>query len=64
MLSDGKRIPPNMHVTLSSDAGFDSQIAPIAEDGSFESQGLSKGVYSVAAGVRGYKPEDGFTAKF
>jgi hypothetical protein len=60
VLSDGKPIPPDMHVTLSSDAGFDSQIATVAEDGSFEFRGLSKGVYSIAPGVRGYKPKDDF----
>jgi protocatechuate 3,4-dioxygenase beta subunit len=59
-LLDGKPIPPDMHVTLSSDAGFDSQIAALAEDGSFEFRGLAKGVYSIAPGVRGYKPADGF----
>jgi hypothetical protein len=58
--SDGKPIPPDMHVTLSSDAGFDSQIETIAQDGSFEFRGLSKGVYSIAPGVRGYKPKGDF----
>lgn len=60
VLSDGKPVPPGMHVALSSDAGFDSQIATIAEDGSFEFRGLSKGVYSIAPGVRGYKPKEDF----
>jgi len=60
VLSDGKPIPPDMHVTLSSDTGFDSQIATVAQDGSFEFRGLSKGVYSIAPGVRGYKPTDDF----
>lgn len=60
VLSDGKRIPPDMHVTLSSDAGSDSQIAKLAEDGSFEFRGLLKGVYRIAPGVRGYKPKDDF----
>lgn len=60
VLADGKPIPPDVHVALSSDAGFDSQIATLAKDGSFELRGLSKGVYSIAAGVRGYKPADGF----
>lgn len=60
VLSDGKPIPPDTHVTLSSDAGFDSQITTVAEDGSFEFRGLSKSVYSVSAAVRGYKPKDGF----
>ena len=60
VMSDGKPIPPDMHVTLSSDDGFDSQIASIAEDGSFEFGGLSKGVYSIAPGVRGYEPANEF----
>ncbi len=60
VLPDGKPIPPDMHITLSADAGFDSQIAAVAEDGSFEFRGLSKGVYSIAPGIRGYKPKDGF----
>lgn len=60
VLSDSKPVPPDMHVTLSSDAGFDSQIVVLAEDGSFEFRGLAKGVYSIAPGVRGYKPTDGF----
>jgi hypothetical protein len=60
VLSDGKPVPPDMHITLSSDAGFDSQFATVAEDGSFEFRGLSKGVYAIAPGVRGYKPKDDF----
>lgn len=60
VLSDGKPIPSDMHVTLSSGAGFDSQIATVAEDGSFEFRGLWKGVYSIAPGVRGYRPKDDF----
>jgi hypothetical protein len=60
VLSDGKPIPPDMHVTLSSDAAFDSQIVPLAKDGSFEFLGLSKAVYSIAPGVRGYKPTGDF----
>jgi hypothetical protein len=58
VLSDGNPIPPDMHVTLSSDRGSDTQIATIAPDGSFEFRGLSKGIYSIAPGVRGYKPKD------
>ena len=30
VLSASNQIPPDMHVTLSSDAGFDSQIATLA----------------------------------
>jgi len=60
VLSDGKPVPPDMHVTLSSDLGLDNQIATVAEDGSFEFHGLSKGVYSIAPGVKGYKAKDDF----
>ncbi len=60
VMTDGKAISPEMHVTLSSDAGFDSQIATVSADGSFEFQGLSTGVYSISPGVRGYKPPDDF----
>lgn len=60
VLSDGKPIPPDMHMTLSSDAAFDSQIVTIASDGSFEFRGLSKGVYSIAPGVRGYNAAGDF----
>jgi hypothetical protein len=60
VLSDGRPIPPDMHVTLSSDMSFDSQVTALGADGSFEFRGLSKGVYSVAAGIRGYRPADDF----
>jgi hypothetical protein len=60
VVSDGKPIPPDMHVTLSSDAGFDNQIAPVAADGSFEFRGLAKGIYSIEPGIHGYKPRDEF----
>jgi hypothetical protein len=45
-----------MHVTIGSDISFDSQMAEIGSDGSFEFYGLSKGVYDVSAGVKGYLP--------
>jgi hypothetical protein len=63
VLSDGNQIPPDMHVTLSSDAGFDSQIGTITQDGSFEFRGLSSGVYSIAPAVRGYKATPDFTGE-
>ncbi|HEX4227690.1 MAG TPA: carboxypeptidase regulatory-like domain-containing protein [Bryobacteraceae bacterium] len=59
-LSDGKTIPPDMHVTLSADRAWDSQIVPIKADGSFEFDGLPSSVYSVSPGVRGYHLEAGF----
>ena len=55
VLSDGKAIPPDMHVTLSADRAWDSQIVPLGADGSFEFHGLPKGVYDVAPGVKGYR---------
>lgn len=56
--SDGSAIPSDMHVTVSS--GFDSQIVPLGEDGGFEVRGLSKGVYGISPGVKGYRTPDGF----
>lgn len=50
VLSDGKPIPPGMHVTLGADWGMDSQMAAIAEDGTFEFRGLTNAVYSINAG--------------
>jgi len=55
VLSDGKPLPPNMHVTLTSDRGMDVQIATIGEDATFEFKGLAPGVYGLAPGVRGYR---------
>lgn len=63
VLDDGNEIPPDMHITLSSDAGFDTQIATLAQDGSFEFPGLSSGVYSVAPAVRGYRASAGFSGE-
>lgn len=56
--SDGTAIPPDMHVTVSS--GFDTQIVPLNQDGSFDVRGLSKGVYGISPGVKGYRPADGY----
>jgi hypothetical protein len=44
VLSDGGAIPPDMHVTLTADPSRNSQIAPLAADGSFEFRGLPPGV--------------------
>jgi hypothetical protein len=60
VLSDGKAIPPDMRVTLSADAAGDSQISPIAGDGSFEFRGLPGGVYTLGPAIRGYRAGDGF----
>ena len=56
--ADGSAIPPDMHVTISS--GFNSQIVPLNQDGTFEAKGLLNGVYEISPGVRGYKPADNF----
>lgn len=60
-LSDGQAIPAGMHVTLSADQAWDSQIAPIHPDGAFEFDGLPAGVYSVDSGVKGYSTAPGTT---
>jgi hypothetical protein len=54
LLSDGKPIPPEMHVDLIADQGADTQTTVIAPDGSFELKGLAKGIYSLYASVKGY----------
>jgi hypothetical protein len=53
-LSDGKPIPPDMHVNIGTDQGSDTQTATIAPDGQFEFKGLVHGVYSIWASVKGY----------
>ena len=63
LLSDGKPIPPDMRVNLFADRAWDSQSAIIGEDGSFEFKGLAKGVYGVAASVKGYGLPDGVTGE-
>jgi protocatechuate 3,4-dioxygenase beta subunit len=60
MLSDGKPIPPDMHVTLGADWGMDTQMTTIAADGSFEFKGLTSAVYNVSAAVKGYRAPSNF----
>ena len=57
ILSDGKPIPPDMHVTITADRSSDSQVVTIGSDGQFRAEGLTDGVYSVAPGVQGYRLE-------
>jgi len=52
VLSDGSSIPPDTRVTLSADRAWDTQMASLAADGGFEFKGLSKGVYSLGAGLK------------
>ncbi len=59
LLSDGKPITPDMHITLSADRARDSQIAAIASDGSFEFRALPSGVYELDPGVKGYQLSEG-----
>ncbi len=54
VLTDGKPLPPDMHVTVSADEAWDSQTVTIDADGKFEVRGLPAGVFSINAGVRGY----------
>jgi uncharacterized GH25 family protein len=60
VLTDGKPVPTDMHLTLSADRAWDSQIVPIGADGSFEVRALPPGVYGLAPGVKGYTPANGF----
>jgi hypothetical protein len=61
VLSDGKPIPPGMHVSVGADQAWDSQMAEIGADGSFEFRGLPTGVYGVHPSVKGYRVgSDGF----
>jgi len=60
-LDDGKSVPPEMHVTLAADHGWDSQVATITPDGHFEFRGLPAGIYSLIPAVKGYHLPDGFT---
>jgi hypothetical protein len=55
VLTDGKPVPDNMHVTLSADRAWDSQIVTIGKDGEFEFQALPAGAYSISPGVKGYR---------
>jgi len=63
VLSDGKPIPADMHVTLQADHGDDTQMAILQPDGRFEFLGLYKGVYRLAPGVRGYKLSEDVTGE-
>jgi hypothetical protein len=54
-LSDGKPIPPDMHVNIGADRGSDTQTAIIAPDGQFEFKGLVHGAYDLWASVKGYQ---------
>ena len=59
VLSDGKPIPANMRLLLSSDRVMDSQNLVLAEDGTFEFKGLDRGVYSLSPAVKGYQLGEG-----
>src|SRR5580700_4608486 len=55
VLSDGQPIPPGMRVTAGADQAWDSQMAEVGADGSFEFHGLPTGVYGVHPSVKGYR---------
>jgi hypothetical protein len=59
VLSDGKPIPPDMHMNLFSDRTDDMQSAVLSPDGRFELKGLAAGVYELAPSVRSYRGPDG-----
>jgi len=58
VLSDGKPIPPDMRLFLSSDRGADSQTLTLPPDGLFEFRGLARGVYRLLPSVKGYEVRD------
>jgi len=59
VLEDGKPVPPDMHVTLAADRGWDSQIAPISPDGRLEFHGLPADIYNLMPAVKGYHLPEG-----
>lgn len=64
VLSDGSAIPPNTRVTLgASDWYWDTQMATLAPDGSFEFKGLSSGIYTVGSATRNYRVPDEATGE-
>ena len=61
VLSDGKEIPPEMHMNVFGDHVGDSQTFVLGADGRFEFKGLARGVYDLAPSVKGYQLTDGRT---
>lgn len=61
VLIDGRSVAPNMHVTLGTDEGLDSQMTVLTPDGAFEFKGLATGVVELTPSVQGYELS-GFTA--
>jgi len=58
IVSDGKPLPPDVHLTLLGNYGFDSQVGDVSADGRFEFKGLPKGVVKLSPGVKGYELVD------
>lgn len=58
VLSDGKPIPPEMHVNLSADRAWDSQSVVMDSEGRFEFKGLASGVYTLMPSMRKYMLAD------
>ena len=54
-LSDGKPIPPDTRVYLNREDAWDSTSVAAAADGAFSFPGLSPGVISLRASLRGYR---------
>jgi hypothetical protein len=44
-----------MRVTAGADQAWDSQMAEVGADGSFEFHGLPTGIYGVHPSVKGYR---------
>ena len=63
VLSDGKPIPPDMHINLSADRVIDSQSVMLDQEGRFEFKGLASGVYDLMPSVRNYKAGEEFAVE-
>ncbi len=55
LLSDNKRIPEGMRITIDSDRVWDSQTTVLTSDGHFEFTNLPAGEYHIFPSVRGYR---------
>ncbi len=54
-VSDGKKIPNGMRITIASDRVWDSQTVLIGSDGTFKFRSLPTGKYQIFPSVRGYR---------
>jgi len=63
VLSGGGPIPSDAHLTLSANDGRDTQITDPSPDGSFEFNGLARGIVRLSPAVKGYDLADPFAGE-